>query len=352
MTFSQKIVRWYNKHGRHDLPWQSNPTSYRVWVSEIMLQQTQVTTVIDYYQKFMRRFPDLSSLANASLDEVMQLWSGLGYYARAKNLHKAAQMIHVEYKGKFPKSFEKVIALPGIGRSTAGAILSLSTKQRYPILDGNVKRVLARHFAIKGAPNDPKVLENLWALSEKVTPFTEVKEYTQAMMDLGATICTRSNPNCKTCPITTSCKAKKLNQIKHFPSKISRKEKTTKATTLLLLVDLKNQRILLEKRKTSGIWGGLWSFPECPVETNLTNWCQETLQLSIKAFPWEPLQHTFTHFHLNIHPVLCHVKSPATISLNDTPLVWHSLHEAKLLGLPAPIKRLLQELDRRLLCPA
>lgn len=346
MSLSRQILKWFDKHGRHDLPWQKKPTPYRVWISEIMLQQTQVTTVIDYFERFMKRFPTLSKLTNAPLDEVFELWSGLGYYARAKNLHKTAQIIQTQYHGKFPTDYDAVLALPGIGRSTAGAILSISTQQRYPILDGNVKRVLSRHFAIDDWYGNPKTLEKLWEHSEKITPKERVADYTQAIMDLGATVCTRSQPKCTLCPISKSCEAKKLDRIKFYPMPRPKTKIPTKATTVLMLISPKYQCILLEKRPIKGIWGGLWSLPECSVKSNIKEWCTKTFQLTLKKmYTWETFRHTFTHFHLNIHPVLCEVHDqykPKSISLNYQ---WYPFEKAYTLGLPAPIRRLIEQLQ-------
>ncbi|HQZ87353.1 MAG TPA: A/G-specific adenine glycosylase [Gammaproteobacteria bacterium] len=345
MILSQKILTWFDKHGRHDLPWQKNPTPYRVWISEIMLQQTQVTTVIDYFERFMKRFPTLSKLAHAPLDDVFELWSGLGYYARAKNLHKTAQIINTTHKGKFPTDYDAVLALPGIGRSTAGAILSISTQQCYPILDGNVKRVLARHFAVDGWNGNPITLEKLWQHSEKITPKNRVKDYTQAIMDLGATVCTRSRPKCTACPIARSCAAKKLDRVKFYPMPKPRAKIPTKATGVLMLVSHKHKCILLEKRPIKGIWGGLWSLPECPLQTDTKDWCTKTFKLTLRTtHEWEPFRHTFTHFHLNIHPIFCEVRDqrkPKSIGLNYQ---WYSFEKTDTLGLPAPIRRLIDKL--------
>lgn len=346
MTLSQKILKWFDKHGRHDLPWQKNINAYRVWVSEIMLQQTQVTTVIDYFERFMKRFPTLSKLANAPLDEVFELWSGLGYYARAKNLHKTAQIIHTQYRGKFPTTYDAVLALPGIGQSTAGAILSISTHQRYPILDGNVKRVLSRHFAIEGWYGNPKTLEQLWALSEKITPKDRVADYTQAIMDLGATVCTRTQPKCTVCPIASTCEAKKLDKVKLYPMSKPKSKIPTRATTILILISRKHHCILLEKRPMKGIWGGLWSLPECPLQTNIKEWCTKMFKLSLKEMrSWEPFRHTFTHFHLNIHPILCEVKDQPKPKITDLNYEWYPIEKASNLGLPAPIRRLIEAVE-------
>ena len=223
--FSARVLRWYAEHGRKDLPWQKNPTPYRVWISEIMLQQTQVTTVIPYFQKFMDSFQDVDALANSSIDDVLHHWSGLGYYARARNLHKAAVLIRDNYNSEFPATFEEVLALPGIGRSTAGAILSLSRNERFAILDGNVKRVLARHNAVDGWPGETAVAQQLWELAETHTPDSEVAAYTQAMMDLGATVCTRSKPRCGECPLADDCSAYEFGRVGDYPGRKQKKAK-------------------------------------------------------------------------------------------------------------------------------
>lgn len=341
MVFSDRLLKWYDKYGRKDLPWQQKLNPYRVWISEIMLQQTQVTTVIPYYQRFMEQFPNIISLAKAPLDDVFRLWAGLGYYARARNLHKAAEIIVAEHRGIFPTNYDAVLSLPGIGRSTVGAILSISTQQRYAILDGNVKRVLCRQFAVSGWPGDPNVTQKLWQLSEKVTPLNRVHHYTQAIMDLGATICTRSKPKCDECPVATTCKAKKLKSVTSYPAARPKVEKPIKATQLLLLTDHKQKLILLEKRPQKGIWGGLWSLPECPVDANVEKWCKKIFKLNIQKSTSLPFfRHTFTHYYLDIHPVLCHINQSNKHS-DIKNFFWHSLNKTHRLGVPAPIKRLL-----------
>ncbi len=345
MLLSQKILKWFDKYGRHDLPWQIDPTPYRVWVSEIMLQQTQVSTVIPYFKRFIKHFPNITTLANTNLDSVLHLWSGLGYYARAKNLHRTAQILQKKYQAKFPLVYQQVIELPGIGRSTAGAILAISALQRHPILDGNVKRVLSRHFAVEGEKNHPKVIEKLWALSEEITPEKRVNHYTQAIMDLGATICIRTNPKCSSCPIAKTCKALKLQRVHDYPGRRTMPKKPIKSAILLMLVHSKSQRILLEKRPIKGIWGGLWSLPECSINTDVHDWCDNTYKFSIQEHQYlKPFRHSFTHFHLNIHPVLCKLKG----NKPNTPGIefqWHSWSQIQNLGLPAPIKRILEKIE-------
>lgn len=332
--FSSRLLRWFDQQGRHDLPWQHNKTAYRVWVSEIMLQQTQVTTVIPYYQKFMARFPDIATLATAAQDEVMAHWAGLGYYSRARNLHRAAQQVVAEHHGIFPTSFDEVIALPGIGRSTAGAILAISQQQRHAILDGNVKRVLTRLFAVEGWPGEKKVESRLWEIAENLTPDERVDDYTQAMMDLGATLCTRTKPQCLLCLVQADCQALQQGQPDRFPHKKPKKAKPTKEGVFVLLEQ--NGQWLLEKRPDKGIWGGLWSFPFFDTEATLQNWLDaHTLSVTKKH---EPRKHVFTHFTLWFTPIM--VSSIAAPELSPAHC-WHSLDKLSTLALPAPLQRLL-----------
>ncbi|HET8551115.1 MAG TPA: A/G-specific adenine glycosylase, partial [Gammaproteobacteria bacterium] len=260
--FAPRLLAWFASHGRHALPWQREPTPYRVWVSEIMLQQTQVATVIPYFKRFMARFPDLATLAAAPLDDVLALWSGLGYYARARNLHRAAQSAVAEYGGELPASLDELMAFPGIGRSTAGAILSLSRGQRHPILDGNVKRVLARFHAIAGWPGDKRVADRLWEFAESHTPVADCAAYTQAIMDFGATVCTRRNPACDICPMSANCEAYALGRQHDFPAPRARRGYPERNVRVLVIEA--EGAVLLEKRPPTGIWGGLWSLPELP----------------------------------------------------------------------------------------
>jgi len=346
-TFSQRLLKWFDQYGRTDLPWQQNPTAYRIWVSEIMLQQTQVNTVIPYYQRFMERFPDMQTLAVASLDEVLHYWTGLGYYARGRNLHRTAQKIGTDYKNNLPTDLEKLIALPGIGRSTAGAILALAYGQRHPILDGNVKRVLCRYYAVEGWTGETKVANELWQLSEKNTPKQRVAAYTQAIMDLGAIICTRSRPQCTVCPLHKACAAHKMGEETAYPTKKPRKILPVKATTFIML---QNQcgEILLEKRPIKGIWGGLWSFPECPTVDDVPVWCQQHFNnISFKCDTWQTLRHTFTHFHLDITPVLVSIEVKMCQAVNLTETVWYNATQSQTYGLAAPVARLTQQLTQK-----
>lgn len=348
-NFTQSILAWYHTNGRRDLPWKLQPTPYRVWVSEIMLQQTQVSTVIDYYQIFMERFSCIESLSEASLDEVLSLWSGLGYYARARNLHTSAKIIVHEQNGRFPQNLVELIKLPGIGRSTAGAILSLSMNIRAIILDGNVKRVLSRFHAVKGAPSEARILKQLWDLAEQETPLNDYDKYNQAIMDLGATICTRSKPLCHLCPVIDHCQAYALSQTNVYPQPKKKKVRYKKSVYVLILKN-KDNHILLEKRPMVGIWGGLWSFPECEMTANIKDWCQQVLDLQIiqqKSLPI--IIHQFTHFELLIQPVMLMVKSASTLRVMEgEPKVWYNLSAPLPGGIPAPVTKLLNTLKGEL----
>ena len=268
--FARALLAWFDRHGRHDLPWQRDPTPYRVWVSEIMLQQTRVAAVIPYFERFTARFPDVDALAGAGLDEVLGLWSGLGYYARGRNLHAAARAVCANHGGRFPDTLEELVALPGIGRSTAGAILALAFGRRQPILDGNAKRVLARYHAVAGWPGESRVGARLWSLAERLTPCRRVGDYTQAIMDLGATLCTRTRPTCLLCPLADGCRAHALGDPVRFPAPRPKRAYPTREKLLVVMRDA-GGRVLVERRPPSGIWGGLWSFPEASADLDLEN---------------------------------------------------------------------------------
>ncbi len=342
-AFSQAVLAWFDHSGRHDLPWQIDPTPYRVWISEIMLQQTQVTTVIPYYQRFMARFPHVIALADEGLDEVLSLWSGLGYYARARNLHKAASLIRDQYNGDFPLQIEQVMALPGIGRSTAGAILSLSTEQRHAILDGNVKRVLCRFKAIESWPGQRAVEEELWRLAESYTPKARVHHYNQAMMDLGATLCRRGKPQCAACPLNRHCQGLAQGIAQTLPVPRPRKTLPVKQTRMLLLHDEHGQ-VLLQQRPPVGLWGGLWCLPECPPDEAVADWIQRNLGLEVEGVgEWPGLRHTFSHFHLDITPTIARVKGPTARVMEARPSVWYNTGQSEHdRGLAAPVQRLLE----------
>ena len=306
-----------------------------------MLQQTQVSTVIPYFDRFVNRFPTVRSLAEAEQDEVLHLWTGLGYYARARNLHKAAQIIHSDYNDKFPTDFEQVLALPGIGRSTAGAILAQACNQRHPILDGNVKRVLTRLHAIEGWPGNKKVETELWQLAEKYTPHENIVDYTQAIMDLGATVCTRRAPDCPGCPLHDKCEAFRQERVKQFPTPKPRKTLPVKSARMLML--FQNKSCLLEQRPATGIWGNLWSFPECPNEQEPAAFIRHAYGLEPESISsLSPLRHTFSHFHLDIEPLLIQVKYPHNLVMDNDRLVWYNTLSPDQRGLPAPVVKLLE----------
>lgn len=343
--FSARVLAWFDRHGRKDLPWQRNPSPYRVWVSEIMLQQTQVATVIPYFERFMARFPALGDLAQAELDEVLRHWSGLGYYARARNLHRAARLIQERYGGDLPLDLAEVQALPGIGRSTAGAILSLSCGQRHPILDGNVKRVLTRYRALPGWPGQGKPLDQLWSLAESLTPARRAGDFNQAMMDLGSTLCTRTRPRCLQCPLAASCLAYGQGRPTAYPVPRPPRAIPSRDALFLILHNAQGE-VLMEHRPPAGIWGGLWSLPQCPIEANPLDWCQQ--YLGVPADPLEKLparRHKFSHFELVMWPLRLRLRGDPALIADADRYLWHKTDEVHSLGLPAPIARLLQELD-------
>jgi A/G-specific adenine glycosylase len=337
------LLRWFRHHGRHDLPWQRDPTPYRVWLSEVMLQQTQVATAIPYFEGFTRRFPDVASLAAASLNEVLRLWAGLGYYARARHLHAAARRVMQAHGGSFPHGLEALTALPGVGRSTAGAVLALGFGRRAPILDGNVKRVLCRYFALPGWPGSPVMLRQLWDLAEALTPpATQVAAYTQAIMDLGATVCTRRQPRCAACPWSAGCAARAAGRQADLPASRPRATVRERAVCMLLLRDA-HGRVLLQRRPESGLWGGLWSLPEAADAHSARRWCQS--QLGAAPARWRrgvALRHAFTHYTLRITPLHGRITAAAA----RLPLRWHDPHRPPPGGLPAPVARLLAPLGK------
>ncbi|OIZ97959.1 A/G-specific adenine glycosylase [Rickettsiella grylli] len=344
--FQKKILTWFHQSGRKHLPWQQVQSPYFTWLSEIMLQQTQVTTVIPYFQRFTHHFPTLSSLANASLDEVIRLWSGLGYYARARHLHRCAQIIEEKYKGEFPQALILLQNLPGIGRSTAGAIRALAFNQPAAILDGNVKRVFSRFHMLSGWPGLTHVNKQLWTLAERYTPHNKhVRHYTQAMMDLGALICTPKHAQCTECPLQRHCKAYKEDCVIHYPSSKPVKMNPSRAITMVILINAR-QEILLEKRPPRGIWGGLWSLPECTITEKIKNFCKKNYhcetEKSIKNYPF--LKHTFSHFQLEIRPVAIRVKKWSPPQMESNPIVWYNKQQLASIGLAAPVKKLLNQL--------
>jgi A/G-specific adenine glycosylase len=340
--FHRPVLNWFDQHGRKNLPWQKDISAYRVWVSEIMLQQTQVNTVIPYFERFIARFPDITQLATAPEDSVLHLWTGLGYYARARNLHKTAQVIHGEYNSQFPDNVEELTTLPGIGRSTAGAIASIAMGLRAPILDGNVKRVLCRFYAIDGWPGKASVQKTLWSYAERHTPVDRVKDYTQAIMDLGATVCTRSKPHCQECPLQTLCQAYRTNKVTLYPQPKPKQSLPVKSAHFLIL---RNEagNILLEKRPPLGIWGSLWSLPQHEDSFELINTLTEMTGYEITDLEHYPhRRHTFSHFHLEMHPVYAKTKSPESKVMEPDRWRWHNHTEGTEIGLAAPIKSLLE----------
>ena len=349
--FSKRLLHWYQQEGRHQLPWKESVTPFRVWISEIMLQQTQVTTVIPYFTRFMKSFPDIKTLANASQDEVLHHWTGLGYYARARNMHKSAQVIRDQHHGIFPADFDAVLALPGIGRSTAGAILAQAMNQAFAILDGNVKRVLTRLHMIEGWYGVKAVENRLWELAEYYTPNTDhaegeqdIADYTQAIMDLGATLCTRSKPQCERCPFSKDCQAYINNRTSEFPNSKPKKTKPVRQTRMIIWLD-KDKQVLLGQRPQKGIWGGLWSFPECAIDENLSDWCEQQLQLKLNQHHDLPmLRHSFSHYHLDIQPTIVQGR-PAGVGDSKRQL-WYNTQQPEVLGLPAPVVQLLEDIQK------
>jgi A/G-specific adenine glycosylase len=341
--FSDRVLSWFDEHGRKDLPWQQSKDPYPIWVSEIMLQQTQVLTVIPYYQRFISSFPTVHALAAAELDAVLHHWSGLGYYARARNLHRAANVIMSEHGGAFPDTLDDVTALPGIGPSTAGAILSLSRDERHPILDGNVKRVLARHAAVGGWPGKTAVQQQLWKLAEQRTPTSRVGAYTQAIMDLGATLCTRSKPACERCPVVSDCEAHAANTVADYPGRKPKKAKPLRQTTMLIARTA--EHVYLERRPEAGIWGGLWSLPELD-ERSIESWCQDELNVTAATSEsWQTLRHSFSHYDLDIQPILVRIDSPLSKVADSDSTTWYRLDETPPGGIAAPVRKLLDHLN-------
>ncbi|XBS69119.1 A/G-specific adenine glycosylase [Acerihabitans sp. KWT182] len=338
--FAQQVLDWYRRFGRKTLPWQSDKTPYKVWLSEIMLQQTQVATVIPYFERFFAKFPTVAALAAAPLDEVLHLWTGLGYYARARNLHQAAQLIVSRHQGEFPESFADIAALPGIGRSTAGAVLSLALGQHYPILDGNVKRVLARCFAIDGWPGKKDVEQRLWTLSERLTPAQGVEGFNQAMMDLGAMVCTRSRPKCELCPLHTGCEAYAAGSWARYPGKKPRQVLPEKTAWFLLLQA--DQRIWLEQRPAAGLWGGLFCFPQFPQREALALWLQRRGMDIGRGEQMVSFRHTFSHFHLDIVPLRMDIADMQGC-MDEGAGLWYNLAQPPSVGLAAPVERLLRQ---------
>jgi len=339
--FAAQLLQWFDSHGRKHLPWQQHPTAYRVWVSEVMLQQTQVAAVIPFYERFMGRFPTAESLAEASEDEVLHLWTGLGYYARARNLRACAQVLVAQHGSDFPAEIDAVAALPGIGRSTAGAILALSRDQRHPILDGNAKRVLARVFGIAGDPSSAAVIAALWLQAEECTPTERVAAYTQAVMDLGATVCTRTRPACTVCPMNMICIAAREGRQVELPGARRRRARKAREATLLIAEtdDEAGLTVLLERRPAPGIWGGLWSPPQFDDESAALEWCCRELGFVELTERLEPIDHAFTHFDLRLNPLRVRCRPVAAVREAEDRL-WYALTAPPRVGLPQPIVEL------------
>ncbi|MFK7915954.1 MAG: A/G-specific adenine glycosylase [Pseudomonadales bacterium] len=349
---ARNLLNWFDQHGRKHLPWQQQITPYRVWVSEIMLQQTQVATVIDYYQRFMTRFPGVHELAAAELDEVLHHWTGLGYYARGRNLHKAAQHIVSAHNGDFPVGVAALCELPGIGPSTAGAIAAISQGQRAPILDANVKRVLARFHAVSGYPGVSAVGKRLWYFADYHTPARRTADYTQAIMDLGASLCSAKQPQCSQCPLQERCEARILGLAENYPARKPRKEKPVRSARMWLLVD-SNDAVLLARRPPTGIWGSLWTPLETSADADLASALQQVSEragLSLESLSQPilltPFRHTFTHYHLDIEPLLVRVRgnSRATAVSEVDDLLWYLPDQANNIGLAKPTVTLLSVL--------
>jgi A/G-specific adenine glycosylase len=340
-SFASRIIHWQQRHGRHTLPWQASRDPYRIWLSEIMLQQTQVATVIPYFERLVVRFPDLRALATAHEDEVLALWSGLGYYSRARNLHAAARAILEHHGGAFPAGPDAIERLPGVGRSTAAAIAALAFGQRCAILDGNVRRVLARHGGIAGWPGDKKVETALWQLAESHLPDSAIEAYTQGMMDLGATVCTRSRPACTACPVSADCAAHLQCRTAELPTPRPKKSLPERRVQMLLLLD--RGELMLEKRPSKGIWGGLWSLPEFPVDGDAAAACRDRYGFVAQSQHALPrLSHSFTHFRLHIDPVRLQLAPRQAKAAGQ---IWLRPADALDAALPAPVRKLVAQIE-------
>ena len=355
MKIAPRLVAWQRKHGRHGLPWQNTRDPYRVWLSEIMLQQTQVAAVLDYYQRFLSQFPTVKSLAQAPVDQVMAQWAGLGYYARARNLHACAKQVMSVWNGKFPPDAAGLATLPGIGPSTAAAIASFCYGERAAILDGNVKRVLARLFAIEGDPTSRPIELQLWSQARDLVPTARacaqdpdaMSAYTQGLMDLGATVCTRGRPNCEVCPFKKDCLAFLQGRCDELPWPRARKVLPERRTAMLIAY--RPGQLLLMQRPTTGIWGGLWSLPECAPELAPTVACEQLGLTVKKTETLAEFLHVFTHYRLIVRPHLLHIETDSATTLNKTQRLvsghaWVPIKKLHERGLPAPVRKLLDGL--------
>lgn len=339
-AFRRRLIAWQKQHGRHDLPWQNTRDAYRIWVSEIMLQQTQVSTVIPKYAAFMRRFPSVRKLAAAPLDDVMALWAGLGYYARARNMHRAAQEVAASFNGRMPQDAETLQTLPGIGRSTAAAIAVFSSGERAAILDGNVKRVLSRVFLLNPSASAAQTDERLWALVSRLLPVKSIETYTQGLMDLGATVCKPRNPNCALCPLAALCGAHKEGRIAEFPVRRSARVRPVKSWQLVIVSH--HEKVLVERRPPKGIWGGLWCFPEVGTEMDVQSAMRTHYGIACtKGRPGAPLRHEFTHFSLDILPVRVKLAGRDAFAVFQEGRLWASREDFANFGVPAPVSVLL-----------
>lgn len=344
--FASRLLAWFDVHGRHDLPWQQPRTAYRVWLSEVMLQQTQVATVIPYFERFLARFPDFRALAAAPIDDVLALWAGLGYYARGRNLHAAARQIAAVHGGEMPRDFEAVQALPGIGRSTAAAILSQAFGDRHAILDGNVKRVLTRHAGVDGWPGEPAVSKRLWQVAERHLPNERLADYTQAIMDLGATLCTSRAPACTRCPLAADCVALREQRVAMLPTARPARQRPLRTAHLLVIENAAGE-LLIERRAPAGIWGGLWCLPVAEVDDSIEQLLGERYGL-VGGIP-QPLaafRHAFTHFELELRPLRLRVGDTPTAVRERDAQRWINIHRAELPGLPAPVLQFLKRLQQ------
>jgi A/G-specific adenine glycosylase len=341
-SFAQRLIRWQKQHGRHRLPWQSTRDPYPVWLSEIMLQQTQVAAVVPYFERFLRRFPTIDALAAAPEDDVLAQWSGLGYYSRARNLHRAAQSIVEHFGGEFPRNFDDILALPGVGRSTAAAIAAFAFGERRAILDGNVKRVLARYYAIEGHAGERGTEALLWQKAQALLPEREIEAYTQGLMDLGAMVCLRARPRCELCPLRDDCAARGQGRVQELPAPRPRGALPQRATVMLMIAD--RGEVLLEKRPPTGVWAALWSFPELAPGADAAAFCRRELGLDVKlARPWADVDHGFTHYKLKITPQPIEVTRREP-SVQQPGRLWLNIDDALGAAIPQPVKLLLRKL--------
>lgn len=343
--FQRLLLHWFDRYGRKDLPWQQHKTPYRVWISEVMLQQTQVSTVIGYFLRFVQEFPSLQTLAAAQEDRILHLWTGLGYYQRARNLQKTAKILCDQHQGEFPTTQAELQTLPGIGRTTAAAILAIGLNKKAAILDGNVKRVMMRLHGLENLLSEKKTIDKLWDLAEQYTPKYRVADYTQAIMDFGATLCSRKNPRCHECPFNKYCLAFIQNKVHLLPRSKPRKKLPIRQSTFLIMTYA--EKIFLEKRGLGGVWAGLWSFPELPYQASLEEiktTCRDLFSVTPKKIQLgQSFRHTFTHFHLDIRPVFIEIKKPLFKTMAKKTQIWYKSINSPKIGLPLPVKLLLEK---------